>query len=114
MSNRLSEIIQRLEHISLETTELTKELKELQQRDERDARRANTLSAQHRAIRTTQAPKRSELHNFKQGQAVEITNDYGDLKGTRGVITNATRTRVTIIDNAGRSHTRKFNNIKLS
>jgi hypothetical protein len=112
MSNRLTEIIQRLELISLETKSLTRELRELQQRDERDARRANGRATQD-TTRSARAPDRSVLHSFETGQPVEITNAYGYLQGTRGIVTHATRTKINIVDSTGRTHTRKYNNVRL-
>ena len=114
MNNRLTEIIQRLERLAIETKDLTTELRELQQRDgrtnERSTQERNEKGRQTQERRST-TPK--VLHNFKKGQTVEITNTYGNVKGTRGVINYMTRATVSLVDETGTLHTRKHNNVKL-
>ena len=45
------------------------------------------------------------------GDTVRITNDYKGLRGTIGVVTRATRTRITLVDASGVLHTRARNNV---
>jgi hypothetical protein len=113
MSNRLSEIIQRLERIALETKDLTKELRELQQRDGRSARRTQEPPTPGLARTTIRTSTQDKLHEFEEGQAVIITNAYGNQQGTRGTIRNTTRTTISLVDETGRLHTRKYTNIRL-
>ena len=45
------------------------------------------------------------------GDTVRITNNYQGLRGTIGVVTRATRARITIVDASGIFHTRGRNNV---
>jgi hypothetical protein len=95
-SERISEIINRLDAITLETSTLTQELKAIHRHNSRTAH--------------TQAGAAS-VHNYREGDEVVITNKYRDEKGTRGIIIYTTKTQITIIDGEGRQHTRKHTNV---
>jgi hypothetical protein len=45
------------------------------------------------------------------GDTVRITNNYKGQRGTIGVVTHATRARVTLLDGYGILHTRARNNV---
>lgn len=100
--DRITEIINKLEDLSIETTRLTQELRTLTQRP---ARRP----AQRPFVPPPQLP--TNEHDYKAGDKVEITNNYQWKKGTKGIVTRVSYTQVTLRDDKGAFHTRKHTNI---
>jgi hypothetical protein len=98
---RITDIINRLDSLTLEVNALTQELKTLIGRDESRAR----------AYVTTKEDKETNDHNFKEGKTVIIRNGYQGLKGTVGTVTHTTKTQVTLLDRSGKSHRRKYTNV---
>jgi hypothetical protein len=75
---------------------------------------ANALAG---VICELQRQRQSPAHRVTRGEAivtgdtVQITNDYKGQRGTIGVVTRATRARVTLVDANGVLHTRGRNNV---
>jgi hypothetical protein len=90
---RISDIINQLDKLTLEARTLTQELKALQEQ-------ANTV------------PTTEHEHGFALGDSVVITNGYQGLRGTKGVVTKTTATQVTLQDKTGKTHRRKYTNIR--
>jgi hypothetical protein len=95
---QITDIINELESLSLRTTILTCKLKLLRQQGGRNNQAKTTISRYD--------------HDFKEGELVIITNGYRKKKGTEGKVTYITKTQVTLQDESGRFHTRKFTNVK--
>jgi preprotein translocase subunit YajC len=97
MSNRarLSDIIGRLDALTLEANALTRELRVLTSPGEPGDRK-----------------KDPSVNNFKKGDQVIITNNYRGQGGTTGIITHVTAKQVTLEDGRGMKFTRKFTNVK--
>ena len=98
--DRVTEIIDKLQTLSLKTNTLAKELAHLQEevRQEKKDKDKNNQEEE---------PK----NTYTIGDRVTITNTYRGKKGTTGVIMNVTRTRVTLRDDFGKSHTRASLNV---
>lgn len=103
---RISEIIDRLDLLTIEASTLTGELRELRNRRERSNQRA----AQREVPRQTRAETFD--HGFVSGDEVVITNLCQGFRGTRGTVTNVTQTYVTLRDATGRLYTRKYTNVR--
>jgi ATP-dependent exoDNAse (exonuclease V) alpha subunit len=97
MSNRsrISDIIDRLNALTLEANALICELRVLTSPGEPGDRK-----------------KDPSVNNFKKGDQVIITNNYRGQRGTTGVITHVTEKQVTLEDGRGKKFTRKFTNVK--
>jgi hypothetical protein len=92
----IDEIINELTSLSLRTNTLTHELKRLRQQDRQESP-------------PTSNPKYD--HDFNEGDRIVIKNAYLGKKGTEGKVSYVTRTQVTLQDDSGRFHTRKFTNV---
>jgi hypothetical protein len=96
---RISDIVDKLESLSLETTALTRELRELKAPNDTNN---NTVTN----------PNPSYPHNFVIGNRVIIRNGYlVGKRGTIGAVTDTTKTRITLRDDTGNWQTRKYTNI---
>jgi hypothetical protein len=93
---RTSDIITRLEALSIETNELVTEL-----------RRREQLPP---VPQTT--PVRTRPHSFIVGDRASITNNYLRQRNIQGHMIYATAQRVTIIDAQGNRYTRKPTNLR--
>jgi hypothetical protein len=94
---RMSDIIDELEALSFKTNTLTHELKQLRQQGTQTRRRGPNGMARN--------------HSFKKGDRVVIKNMYLGRKGTEGTVSYTTKTQITLLDDSGKLHTRKFTNI---
>jgi hypothetical protein len=98
---RITDIINRLDSLTLEANTLTRELRTLISRDESRAR----------AYVNKEEDKEINDHDFKEGQTVIIRNGYQGLRGTIGTVTHTTKAQVTLVDKSGKSHRRKYTNV---
>ena len=92
---RITNIIARLEELTIETQELIQELRQL-----------------HTPTTNAHSSRPNFDHIFVLGDKVVITNNYLGKKGTRGIVTTVTAKRVTLTDSTGRKHTRKPSNLR--
>ena len=93
--NRINNIIDRLEKLTIEAKDLTQELRHLQS-----------------PAAATAPPSNTYDHPYRIGDKVIITNAYLGKKGICGTVTAISAKRVTLTDASGRKHTRKPTNIK--
>ena len=93
----IDKIINELESLSLQTNTLTHELKRLRQQDRQESP-------------PTSNPKYD--HDFNEGDCIVIKNAYLGKEGIEGKVSYVTRTQVTLQDDSGRFHTRKFTNVR--
>jgi hypothetical protein len=94
--SHISEIVDRLDSLTLEANMLTRELPTLRTPD---------VNPTHIHANPT------HIHNFKKEDKVIIKKGYLGKRGTEGIVTYNTKTRVTLRDGSGKTHTRKFTNV---
>ena len=95
---QITDIVNKLEVLSLRTSTLIRKLRQLQQK------RGHTNQAK---------PHNTEHnHDLKEGERVVIKNTYLGKKGTEGTISYTTKAQVTLQDESGTFHTRKFTNVE--
>jgi len=106
---KINQIIDQLETLSLESVRLTKELKALQ---------VTTSNTKKKAKVTTRANpiqvKYSRDNPYNIGDEVEITNNYRRQKGITGVITHVSRKQVKLTSVSGQEYSRAFKNVTLA
>jgi hypothetical protein len=95
---QITDIVTELEILSLRTSTLIRELKQLRQK------RGHTDR--------TKSRNKEHDHDLKEGEHVVIKNTYLGKKGTEGTISYTTKTQVTLQDESGTFHTRKFTNVE--
>jgi hypothetical protein len=102
---KINQIVNQLETLSLESVRLTKELKALQatKKDRIPTRRANPIQV----IFTNNNP-------YNIGDEVEITNNYRRQKGIIGVVTHASKKQVKFTSASGQEYSRAFKNVTLA
>jgi hypothetical protein len=83
---RITDIINKRDSLTLEANTLTQELRNLQEQDS---------IVEHN-------------HGFKLGDSVVISNGYQGLRGTKGIVTHITTTQVTFQCRTGKTHRRKY------
>jgi hypothetical protein len=117
--HRITDIVNRLDSLTLEANALTRELKEL-----RDTNITSTTAAHPRIpVNTDQGSETEPRHRggrsdvnklnyFEIGDKVYITNNYRRRQGTQGTVVHVTTNQVTLRDENGKSHTRKYTNVK--
>lgn len=98
---RVSKIVSRFEKITLEVNKLSLEANAL-------THKIKALSEQKGAVKTDCAV----VNKYKIGDEVEITNSYHGKRGTKGTVTQVTKSLVTLHDGTGKQHTRKHTNLK--
>lgn len=98
---RISDIISRVEELTVESRTLTQELRQL-----------NLARVNGRETPSTVPARAPYEHEFEIGDRVKITNKYRKQNGTIGTVTNVTSTQVTIIDSLGQVFKRKYTNIQ--
>jgi hypothetical protein len=109
---RITEIVNRLDSLTLEANTLTRELKTLREEEEDTTGTTRAHAATNNNEDETNKKKGANLHGFKKGDRVRITNIYRGQRGTEGTVTYVTKSQVTLRDDTGRLHTRKFTNIR--
>ena len=109
---RITEIVNRLDSLTLEANTLTRELKTLREAEEDTTGTTRAHAATNNNEDETNKKKGANLHGFKKGDRVRITNIYRGQRGTEGTVTYVTKSQVTLRDDTGRLHTRKFTNIR--
>jgi hypothetical protein len=102
---RITSIIHRLDSLTLEANTLTRELKTLRSNQQRAY--APTATA-----RATARNPPTRTHEFEIGDRVIITNTYQGSRGTKGTVTYITDKQITLIDEKGKRHTRKYTNLR--
>ena len=103
--DQITIIINRLDELSLEVHKLTQELRSLQH-----GQHIQPFATTNNAV-PAREPNLFE-HPYKDGDKVIITNAYLGRKGTHGTVINTTAKRITLVDQQGKKHTRKPDNIK--
>jgi transcription antitermination factor NusG len=93
---RISDIIDKLDSLMLEANDLTRELKEQRKQEGKKSKRDESSTY---------------AHGFQKGDKVIITNVYRGRRGTIGIVTHTTKVQVTLLDESGTTHTRKFTNV---
>lgn len=109
---RITEIIDRLDALTIEASDLTGELRDLRRRTRAAQREvpARTRTAQREVPRERSVT--TFEHGFEVDDQVVITNLYQGFRGTRGTVTGITSQFVTLRDANGRSYTRKCTNLR--
>ncbi len=95
---QITDIVTELEILSLRTSTLICELRQLRQK------RGHTDR--------TKSRNTEHDHDLKEGERVVIKNTYLGKKGTEGTISYTTKAQVTLQDESGTFHTRKFTNVE--
>ena len=95
----IERIANRLDALSIEANTLAQELGELRRRRQR---------RQRRVVYTRSLPPHDTIGI---GDTVRIINNYQGLRGTLGVVTHLTASRVSLTDTSGVVHTRAQNNV---
>jgi ATP-dependent exoDNAse (exonuclease V) alpha subunit len=95
---RISDIINRLESLTLEANGLVQQLQELRKPDNDPGRKEKDKNE-------------SPSNDFKEGEKVIITNNYRGKRGTIGTVTHTTKKQVTLEDDSGKSYIRKYTNV---
>ena len=109
--DRISEIVNRLDSLTLEANTLTHELRELRRQDRAGATHGREGNeGDERQQQRNNEPVHA--HGFSRGERVVITNLYTGRRGTEGTVTHTTRTQVTLRDGTGRTHVRKYTNVR--
>lgn len=99
--DRISNIINRLSELSIESSVLTQELRTLNQ----DSGISRTRT---RGGGTTP----TFAHGLEVGDRVVIQNNYRQQKGTIGVVTKIGRSQVVLTDSNGNEYKRKHSNLR--
>ena len=97
--DKIKDLVNKLETLTIETRQLTQELKRLQENTTNLSINTNTQEA-------------ADSNPYKIGDRVIITNSYRGKKGTRGSIIATTTSLVTLIDHNGKEYKRKHTNVK--
>lgn len=102
-TDRITEIINRLEALTIETTTLTTELRQLH------LQTGATVSEP-----IGQFPLRVETfaHGITVGDKVVITNNYKFQRGVIGTAVRVGETTIVLVDSAGREYQRKYTNVR--
>jgi ATP-dependent exoDNAse (exonuclease V) alpha subunit len=101
---RISEIVDKLQSLTLEANVLANELSELRTQGD-----VKPLHSEKRDDDTKK--KQIHDHGFKKGDKVVITNGYRGKKGTTGTVTHTTKTQVTLRDESRKTYIRKYTNV---
>ena len=101
---RISEIINRITALTLETNALATDLKLLTS--------TNWIKKEEGTAGAQPIPKTTYHHGIEINDEVVITNYYKGSSGTRGSVVHTTNQQVTLRDDHGRLHTRKYTNVR--
>jgi hypothetical protein len=103
---RISDIVDKLDSLTLEANVLTHELRE----PTKPTKDINYTTK--RLIKEEEKKIASTTNDFVKGEKVIITNGYKGKKGSTGTVTHTTKTQVTFKDESGKTYVRKFTNVK--
>ena len=106
---KINQIVDQLETLSLESVRLTKELKALQV-TAGNTKKKNKVTPRANPIQV----KYSRDNPYNIGDEVEITNSYRRQKGITGVITHVSRKQVKFTSALGQEYSRAFKNVTLA
>ena len=101
---RTTEIIERLEVLTLEANTLVKELRQIKRQEQEQEQEQDSNNQ-------TAPPTNPKRNQYKIGDQVTIVNNYRGKKGTNGTVSHTTRTTVTLIDRTGKTYTRRHTNV---
>jgi hypothetical protein len=110
--DRISDIINRLEDLSVESRTLTQELRQLNLVRSARGETPPTAPRVARGTPTLVEPQAPFEHQFEIGDQVKITNRYRKQFGIVGKVTHVTTTQVTITDASGQTYRRHHSNVK--
>jgi hypothetical protein len=109
---RITEIVNRLDSLTLEANALTRELRELTRHEDDNRAYARSSTKDERdTTRTRKQSKNINDHDFEEGDKVIIKNGYKGGRGTKGTVTHTTKTQVTLKDKTGKLYVRKYTNV---
>ena len=120
---RITDLIERIEAITLETQDITRELRQLQEQ-QLTTGQPNSVTTEPSEPPSVYTPTATAIpqenlprspattHDFHIGDRAIITNSYLGKKGTSGVVIAISPKQVTIRDKNGRSHKRKHTNLR--
>ena len=114
-SNRIDEIIERLESLQLEMSSLTTELRTLRSPVRVPAERviSNGFASNVSDTQSQDSDASPFAHGIKEGDKVIIVNNYRGQRGTIGVAAVVNATWVTLIDDSGNIYKQKYHNLRL-
>ena len=98
---QIKDLIQKIEALTIETSQLTQELNRLQE----------TVIIPYNSP-DTQETNTGTTNSYHIGDRVIITNSYLGKKGTRGTVTATSAKQVTLIDRNGKEYKRRYTNIR--
>ena len=107
--DRISQIINRLEELTLESQILTRELHQLNLTKTTTVETTPLVPTHNE---TTPLSTTINETKFKVGDRVKITNKYRNQYGVIGVVTRVTAKQVILTDSSGQEYKRKLTNLK--